>query len=63
MTGAFFAIFALFGAEGLWSHRIDLRKTPWNHAAHQHLLVYAGMTVLFAYFAVTSFLRARRKGR
>ncbi len=63
MTGAFFGIFALFGADSLWRHRADLHETMLNHTAHQHLLVYAAMTVLFTYFTVTSFLRARRKGR
>lgn len=63
MTGAFFGIFALFGADSLWRHRADVHETALNHTAHQHLMVYAAMTLLFTYFTVTSFVRARRKGR
>jgi hypothetical protein len=63
MTGSFFALFALFAAQSTWTHRADLHQTPLNHTAHQHLLLSFGVTLLFAYFALSSFLKARRRSR
>ena len=62
-TGVFFGIFALFAASGAWKLRASLRETAANHDNHVHLLVLIGVAVGFGYFFVTSFLRARRKGR
>lgn len=62
-TGVFFGIFALYAASGVWKLRGDLRETATNHDDHVHLLLAAGMAVLFGYFCVTSFLRAGRRGR
>ncbi len=63
MTGSFFALFALFAAQSTWTHRADLHQTALNHTAHQHFLLCCGVTLLFAYFSVTSFLKARRRSR
>jgi hypothetical protein len=63
MTGSFFALFALFAAQSTWAHRADLHQTALNHTAHQHFLVSCGVTLGFAYFSVSSFLRARRRSR
>ena len=59
ITGAFFALFALFFAQHLYEQR-----TAWaaNHAGdRRHLLIYAGLVLVFGYFAGSSFYRAHRK--
>lgn len=62
-TGVFFGIFALYAGSGAWKMRGDLVETAQNHDAHLHFLLAAGMAVVFAYFCVSSFLRARRRER
>jgi hypothetical protein len=62
-TGVFFGIFALYAGGGAWKLREDLHETTTNHDAHVHFLLAAGMAALFAYFCVTSFARARRRGK
>ena len=59
VTGLFFALFALFFAEGAWHTRAAYRQG----AEHQHFMLYLAMTFLFTYFSVSSFLRSRRKPR
>ncbi len=59
ITGAFFALFALFFAQHLYEHR-----DAW--AANQpgdrrHLILYVGLLAMFTYFSLSSFYRARRK--
>jgi hypothetical protein len=63
MTGSFFALFALFAAQSTWMHRADLHQTALNHTAHQRFLVSCGATLVFIYFSVSSFLKARRRSR
>ena len=62
-TGVFFGIFAAFAASGAWKLWGDLHETATNHDTHMHLLLAAGMAVLFGYFCVSSFVKASRKGR
>ncbi len=62
-TGVFFGIFALFAATGAWKLRGSLHETAANHDDHVHLLVLIGVTLGFGYFFISSFLRARRRGR
>ena len=62
-TGVFFGIFAAFAASGAWKLRSELHETATNHDAHMRLLLAGGMALLFAYFCVSSFVRASRKGR
>ena len=62
-TGVFFGIFAVYAGSGAWKLRGDLRETAGNHDAHMHFLMAAAMAVLFAYFCVSSFMRARRKSQ
>jgi len=62
-TGVFFGIFALYAASGAWKLRADWHETAANHDAHVHFLMAAAMGALFAYFCVTSFWRAGRKGK
>jgi hypothetical protein len=63
MTGSFFALFALYAMQGIWTHRSDIHETALNHSAHQHLLINCGVAVMFTYFSVSSFLKARRRSR
>lgn len=61
ITGSFFGIFALFAASAVWTHRADIRPTPLNHDARLHLVIFLGMTLVFGYFCISSFVRAYRK--
>jgi len=63
ITGSFFALIAFFTGESLWVHRADVHPNPLNPTPHQHFLVYLIVTVMFSWFAVSSFLRARRRSR
>jgi hypothetical protein len=63
MTGSFFALFALYAIQGIWTHRADIHETALNHSAHQHLLINCGVAAMFTYFSVSSFLKARRRSR
>ncbi|HUZ05645.1 MAG TPA: hypothetical protein VMU62_09825 [Acidobacteriaceae bacterium] len=57
VTGVFFALFALFFAQGVWRTR-----AAWHQGAeHQHFVLYLAMAALFAYFSVSSFVRSRRR--
>ena len=57
ITGVFFALFALFFAQGMWRVHQAYRRG----AEHQHFMLYVAMTVLFTYFSVSAFLTSRRK--
>ncbi|MGC9293276.1 MAG: hypothetical protein ACP5EP_11250 [Acidobacteriaceae bacterium] len=59
VTGTFFALFALFFAQGLWRVRVAWRNGP----EHRHFLLYLVLAVLFTYFTVSSFWRSRRAPR
>jgi hypothetical protein len=61
VTGVFFGIFALFAGVGTWKLRGDLHQTAVNHEAHVHVLFSLLMAVVFAYFCVSSFVRASRR--
>jgi hypothetical protein len=62
-TGVFFGIFALYALSGAWKLREYMREKPGHHDAHVHFLMAGIMGVVFTYFCVSSFLRARRKER
>jgi hypothetical protein len=62
VTGAFFGIFALFAGQATWTHRVDLVSSA-DRSAHLRAMVFLGMALLFGYFCVTSFVRARRRER
>lgn len=57
ITGAFFALFAVFFAQHLWALRAGWRGGP----ERGRLLAYAGLALLFGWFAVSSFARSRRR--
>jgi hypothetical protein len=59
ITGLFFALFTLFFAGNLWKLRANWQSGP----AHDRFLLYALITLVFAYFTVSSFLRAARQSR
>jgi hypothetical protein len=56
VTGLFFALFALFFAQGLWRVRHAWRPGP----EHRHFEIDLAMTVLFIYFSISAFVRSRR---
>ncbi len=59
ITGAFFALFALFFAQHLYEQRgAWVQNRPGGRG---HLMLYAGLLLLFAYFSASSFYRAHRK--
>ena len=59
ITGLFFALFTLFFAQNVYRLHAAWRQGP----EHTHLLLYCALTVAFAWFSVSSFLRAYRKSK
>ena len=59
ITGMFFALFAVVFAQHLWSAHSSWHSGP----HHRDFLIYALLTGMFAWFAVSSFRRARRRTR
>lgn len=59
ITGLFFALFALFFVQSVYRVRTHWAQGP----EHAHLLLYAALAVGFAWFSVSSFLRAYRKSK
>jgi hypothetical protein len=63
VTGVFFGIFALSTAIAVWRLRSQWRAALTHPATHGGLLVGLAVFALFAYFCITSFVRARRRER
>ena len=63
LTGTFFGIFALFAVGGAWKMHSAMRETAGNHLAHERFEWAVVMAAVFSYFCITSFLKARRRGR
>jgi len=63
ITGVFFGIFALGAMGAVWRLRGDWRLTTANAASHRSLLGAVAMLVVFGYFCVSSFVRAKRRER
>jgi len=61
-TGVFFGIFALVGAQGVWRMRAALHANA-SLQMRQKLFLALAVTVAFAYFCVSGFVRARRRER
>ena len=59
LTGSFFALFALTFAVGVWHTRANL----WSSvpAARHRFVAFCLLTLLFLYFSVSSFTRARKR--
>jgi hypothetical protein len=62
VTGTFFALIALFVGQGAWQLRGGFRLPPSAPVA-QKAYLHTAIFLLFAYFAVSSFVRARRRER
>ncbi len=60
VTGTFFAVIAAYLSQGLWRQRGALRLPMGSAEAGKYYLHVAAFAV-FAYFAVSSFVRARRR--
>lgn len=56
VTGLFFGLFALFFTVNLWRFHEDWMAGP----NHKRFLLYALCAIVFCYFTVSSFARARR---
>jgi len=57
ITGLFFVLFALFFGQNVYKFRHAYVSGP----DHIHFLVYSVFTLLFAWFAFSSFYKARQK--
>jgi hypothetical protein len=57
ITGAFFLIFVLAFARGMWRARASYAHGP----DHLRFLEYAALAAAFLYLAVSSFWRARKR--
>ncbi len=59
VTGSVYAVIALAMGQAVWMRRADLRA-PMHSAGAERAYLLAAIFVLFAYFAVSSFVRAAR---
>jgi hypothetical protein len=59
ITGLFFALFSIFFIQNVYRVHAAWRQGP----DHTHLLLYVVLAAVFAWFSVSSFTRAWRKGR
>jgi hypothetical protein len=57
VTGLFFGLFAAAFGFGAWRARLSYAGGP----QHSQFLIAVGLTAVFAYLSVSSFLRAGRK--
>jgi len=57
VTGLFFGLFALYFAQNAFKLRHEWRVGP----EHTKFIVYCAITLVFLYFAFSSFYNARRK--
>jgi hypothetical protein len=62
LTGSFFALIALFLAQGAWKLKASLHAAAGSPQAHK-FYVYLVFLALFAYFAISSFIRAHRRSK
>jgi hypothetical protein len=59
ITGLFFALFAVFFGQSSYRVRAAWRQGP----EHAHMVLYVLLAVAFAWFSVSSFIRAYRKSK
>jgi hypothetical protein len=59
ITGLFFALFAVFFVQSVYRVHTAWRQGP----EHTHLLLYGALAFVFAWFSVSSFVRAYRKSK
>ena len=60
VTGVFFGLFVLTLGVEVWKRRADLLRTG---APREHVWFALAIALVFAYFTVSSFVRASRRGR
>jgi hypothetical protein len=59
ISGVFFGLFALFFAQNVYR-----TSAAWRGGAeHVHFFLYIGVTAIFVWFSLSSFLRAHRKSK
>jgi hypothetical protein len=63
VTGVFFGLFALSAGMGMWKQRGSFHAASGNHDARVHFFLLAGVTVVFGYFFVSSFVKAHLRGK
>ena len=63
VTGTFFALVTAAMGSGAWRLRAAPRAGTVRSAEAGHFWIFAGVAVLFGYFAVSSFLRANARER
>jgi hypothetical protein len=63
VTGTFFALFAAYFISAAWKFHDAARSTATNATAHRHFLGATATAIIFLYFTVSSFVRARRISR
>ena len=61
ITGVFFGLFALSAGVGAWRLRNQWHRDAVNPDGHTHLLLTIAVALLFGYFCITSFVRARAR--
>ena len=59
ITGLFFALFALFFAQNVMKLRFAYAHGP----EHTHFVLYVLLMLLFCWFSISSFLKARRRSK
>jgi hypothetical protein len=59
ITGTLFALFAAFFGQYAWRARAGILHSP----ERAHFLVFALATLVFLYFALSSFIKASRRGK
>ena len=62
-TGVFFGLFAVTAGAGAWKLWNGWHGISANHDPRAAFFVAVGMTALFGYFCVSSFVRAAHRGR
>lgn len=62
VTGTFFALLALVMGQAAWRSRNALHM-GWSAAEARRLYLVSAVALLFAYFAVSNYIRARRRDR
>ena len=63
VMGTFFGLFAFLASAGAWKQRAIFHVHTANSQAYERFLLVSAVALLFAYFCVTSFIRAKRRER
>jgi hypothetical protein len=63
VTGVFFGVFALSAGMAVWRLHGDWHTTATNAAGHRSLMFALAMLLVFGYFCVSSFSRAKKRER